>query len=77
MEQMYAEQRETNVGQKNRDRNDHYVATKLPRQLHAEFYQWLKSRDWSKSRGVRFAIYQLLKSENHESLFTRHHQSHH
>ena len=46
------------------DENDHHVQAKLPLDLYRPFYRFLKEKGWSKSKGVQFAIYQLLNSKN-------------
>ena len=42
--------------------NQYHVQAKLTANMHKEFFQFLKQKDWSISRGVKFAIYQLLNS---------------
>ena len=53
--------REPGGGQKNRDDNSFLVNAKLTPELYRRFYDFLKSKNWSKSRGVQYAIYKLLK----------------
>ena len=36
---------------------------RLPNEMHHKFYALLKEMHWSKSRGVQYAIYQLLNKK--------------
>lgn len=43
---------------------NNHVQAKLPRDLYVPFYQFLKEKGWSKSKGVQYAIYRLLQKDN-------------
>ena len=58
MRRLYKEQPELATA------NEHHVQAKLPLDLYAPFYRFLKERGWSKSKGVQYAIYQLLNNKN-------------
>ena len=44
--------------------NSQHVQAKLPLDLYLAFNNLLKEKNWSKSEGVQYAIYQLLNSKN-------------
>ena len=47
-------------------KNSCIVQARLPSVLYSKFYQFLKAQGWSKTTGVKYAIYKLLKEQNHE-----------
>ena len=61
MKAIYAEQRQQKVGT-NTD-NTYQVSARIPPQLYKAFFVFLQEKGWSKSRGVQFAIHQLLTED--------------
>ena len=45
------------------NRNGYHVQAKLPPDLYQQFWALLKAKNFSKSTGVQYAIYQLLQNE--------------
>ena len=43
--------------------NDYQVSARIPPKLYKAFFAYLKEKGWSKSRGVQFAIHQLLTGD--------------
>ena len=48
------------------DADTRLYQARLPSEMHQKFYALLKELDWSRSRGVQYAIYSLLNQKNHE-----------
>lgn len=44
-------------------RDAYHVQAKLPGDLYAQFFQWLKDNHFSKSRGVQYAIHKLVSEQ--------------
>ena len=63
MKRLYAAQPKGSLDE-NKNRNDYYVAAKLPAKQYGEFFAFLESKGWSKATGIKFAIHQLLSSKN-------------
>ena len=62
MKRLYAAQPKGSLNE-NKNRNDYYVAAKLPASQYAQFYAFLESKGWNKATGVKYAIHYLLSSK--------------
>ena len=63
MKRLYAAQPKGSLDE-NKNRNDYYVAAKLPASQYGEFYAFLKTKGWSKATGIKYAIHRLLSSKH-------------
>ena len=62
-EQMRAAYKLQGTLKDNRNGNDYHVQAKLPASLYSQFWNLLKKQNWSKTTGVRYAIYKLLNEQ--------------
>ena len=58
-----AERRENGDQTMRADSNNYHVQAKLPADLYQQFWALIKAKNFSKSTGVQYAIFQTLKNE--------------